>query len=145
MLEVYSTCTYMWVWDYINFHMFGKWYTFRSFFPLNSTHIISQASNLISTFVLMLIVIFLSFVDWQHGWGVLCTCEYEIKFHMFGKSNGTLFVAFFPVNSTHIISKASNLISTFIWHIPEFRWLVTWLRCILYMWVWDIKINVHTL
>ena len=38
-----------------------KQYTFHSFLALNSTYINSEAPNLISTFVLMLIVIILSF------------------------------------------------------------------------------------
>ena len=36
---------------------------FHSFLALNSTHINSEAPNLISTFVLMLIVIILSFIN----------------------------------------------------------------------------------
>ena len=47
--------------------MYGKVYTFRSFLALDSTHIICEAPNLTSTFVLMLIVIFLSFIDWRRG------------------------------------------------------------------------------
>ena len=46
------TCTY------------GKVCTFRSFLGLNSTQIISEPPNLVSTFFLMLLVIILSFVDW---------------------------------------------------------------------------------
>ena len=49
------------------FHMFGKMYTFGSVLVVNSTHIIFEASNLISTFVSVPIVIILSFVDWRHG------------------------------------------------------------------------------
>ena len=41
----------------------GKRYTFHSFLALNSTHIISEVPNLTSTFVLMLIVIILSFIN----------------------------------------------------------------------------------
>ena len=52
-------------------------YTFHSFLALNSTHIISEVSNSISTFVLILTIIFLSFVDWRCGWSMFCTCEYE--------------------------------------------------------------------
>ena len=58
--------------------MYGKVYTIRSFLSLDSAYIIYEASNLNTTFVLMLIVIFLSFVDWRHGWGVFCTCECEL-------------------------------------------------------------------
>ena len=42
-------------------------YPFHSFLALNSTLIISEASDLVTTFVLMLIVMVLSFVDWRHG------------------------------------------------------------------------------
>ena len=45
----------------LNFHMYGKVYRFLAF---NSTHNIHEAPNLISTCVMMLIVIFLSYVDW---------------------------------------------------------------------------------
>ena len=51
----------------LNFHMFSIVYTFGSFLALNSTHFTSEAPNLISTFVFMLIFIILSFVDWQRG------------------------------------------------------------------------------
>ena len=43
-------------------YIYCKRYTFRSFLALNSTHIISEVPNLTSTFVLMLIVIILSFI-----------------------------------------------------------------------------------
>ena len=71
---------YMWGWA---FHMYCMakciiLYTFHSLLALNSTHIICEASNLNTTFVLMLIVIFLSFVDWRRGWGVFSTCEDEL-------------------------------------------------------------------
>ena len=49
------------------FHMFSTVYTFGSFLALNSTHFTSEAPNLISTFVFMLIFIILSFVDWRRG------------------------------------------------------------------------------
>ena len=51
----------------MSFHMYGNVYQFHSFLAWNSTHIISEASNLVTTFVLMLIVMVLSFVDWRHG------------------------------------------------------------------------------
>ena len=37
-------------------HIYGNVYPFHSFLALNSAHIISEALNLITTFVLMLIV-----------------------------------------------------------------------------------------
>ena len=57
--------------------MYANVYTFRSFLALNPTHMVSDASNLTTTFILILPIIFLSFVDWRHGWGVFCTCEDE--------------------------------------------------------------------
>ena len=48
-------------------HMYGNVYPFHSFLAHNSTHIISEASNLVTTFVLMLIIMVLNFVDWRHG------------------------------------------------------------------------------
>ena len=47
--------------------MFSIEYTLDSFLALNSTHLTFEAPNLISTFVFMLIIIFLSFVDWRLG------------------------------------------------------------------------------
>ena len=44
-------------------YIYGKWYRFHSFLALNSTHIIPEVPNLISTIVLMLIVIILSFIN----------------------------------------------------------------------------------
>ena len=99
---------HMWVWG---IHMFGKVYTFCSVLALNSTHNICEASNLTSTFVLMLIVIFLSFIDWRHGWGgVLHMWVWGI--HMFGKVY--TFCSVLALNSTHNICEASNLTSTFV-------------------------------
>ena len=49
------------------FHMFSTVYTFGSFLALNSTHFTSEALNLISTFLSMLIFIILSFVEWRRG------------------------------------------------------------------------------
>ena len=51
----------------MRFHVYGNVYPFHSFLAWNFTHIISEASNLVTTFVLMLIVIAFSFVDWRHG------------------------------------------------------------------------------
>ena len=57
--------------------MYGRVYTFCRFLALSFTHNIHEAPNLISTFIFMLIIIILSFVDWQHGGGVFSTCEDE--------------------------------------------------------------------
>ena len=61
--------------------MYGRVYTYifyYRFLALSFTHNIHEAPNLISTFVLMLIIIILSFVDWRHGGGVFHTCENEL-------------------------------------------------------------------
>ena len=47
--------------------MYANVYTFCSFLALNPTHIVSDGSNLTTTFVLMIPIIILSFVDWRHG------------------------------------------------------------------------------
>ena len=47
--------------------VYGNVYTFHSFLALSSTHIIPEASNCYTIFVLMLIIILLGFVDWRHG------------------------------------------------------------------------------
>ena len=57
--------------------MYGKVYTFHGFLSPVSTYTIREPSNLFTIFVLMLIVIILSFVEWRHGWGMFCTCEGE--------------------------------------------------------------------
>ena len=44
-------------------YIYGKWYRFHSILALNSTHIIPEVPNLITTIVLMLIVIILSFIN----------------------------------------------------------------------------------
>ena len=44
-------------------YIYGKWYRFDSSLALNSTHIIPEVPNLISTIVLMLTVIILSFIN----------------------------------------------------------------------------------
>ena len=127
---------YVWGWA---FHMYGKVYTFHSFLALNYTHIICEASNLNTTFVLMLIVIFLSFIDWRRGWGVFCTREDELNFHMYGK-----------VYTFHSLIFSSQFYTHHLWsfklehylcfdansHILEFCWLATWLRCVQCMWGW---------
>ena len=46
------------------FSHYGNVYPFHSFLGLNPTRIISEASNLITNFVLMLLIMLLSFVDW---------------------------------------------------------------------------------
>ena len=54
----------------MSFHMYGNVYPFHSFLAWNSTHIISEASNLVTTFVLMLIVIVFKFrglATWMKG------------------------------------------------------------------------------
>ena len=81
------------------FHMYGRVYTYSStgVWPsISFTHNIHEAPNLISTFVLMLIIIILSFVDWRHGGGVFHTCENELNFHMYGRSSVKILQVFGP-------------------------------------------------
>ena len=87
---------------------------FIAFFALDSTHIILEVPNLISTFVLMLETIFLSFVDWWCGWRMFCTCEYENYSCIHIHGNRYKFHSFLALNSTKINSKVPNLISTFV-------------------------------
>ena len=47
--------------------MFGDVYVFGNILVLNSTHLVFEAPNLISTFVSMLVILFQSLVEWQHG------------------------------------------------------------------------------
>ena len=58
-------------------YIYGKWYTFHISLALNSTHIKSEAPNLISSFNLNQIVIILSFTNWQHCRSVFCAYEEE--------------------------------------------------------------------
>ena len=67
MVEVCSPHVRMIRDSHIPWYIYGNVYTFHSFLALNSTHIIFQASNFTTIFVLMLIIIVLSFVDWRHG------------------------------------------------------------------------------
>ena len=69
----------------------GKWYIFNSFLGFKYKYIISEVLNLISTFILKVKVIILSFVDWWHGWSVrvkvhellTSTCGKWYTFHSF--------------------------------------------------------------
>ena len=96
--------------------MYGKVYTFHSFLALVSTCNSSKASNLTTTLVSMLPVIILSFVVRRHSWGVFCTCEDEIDFHMYGKVY--TFHSFLELVSTCNTSEASNLTTTFVSMLP---------------------------
>ena len=100
---------------YAYIYIYGKWYTFHSFLALNSTHIISEAPNLISTFVLMLIVIILSFIN---SGDMVEVCSVHVRksishicIYIYGK--WYTFHSFLALNSTHINSEAPTLISTF--------------------------------
>ena len=44
-------------------YIYSKRYIFYSFLAFNSTHIISEVPNLTNTFVLMLMIIILSFIN----------------------------------------------------------------------------------
>ena len=89
-------------------------YTFHSFVALNSVYIISEASNCYTIFVLILIIIVLSFVDWRHGRGVFSTCEDEGFTYPSVYGNVYTFHSFLALNSVHIISEASNCYTIFV-------------------------------
>ena len=94
-------------------------YTFtangHSFLALNSTHIISEAPNLINTFVLMLIVIILSFIN---SGDMVEVCSVHVRksishICIYIYCKWYTFHSFLALNSTHINSEAPTLISTF--------------------------------
>ena len=96
----------------------------------------SEPSILFTTLVWMLIVIILSLVEKRHGWGAFCACEDWIS-HV--RQSLHFFYSFLALNFSHIC-EPSNLFTTLVLmpisHNSEFRWVATWLRCILYMWGW---------
>ena len=83
---------------------------------LNFTHINSKAPNLISTFILMLIVIILSFINPGDMIEVCSVHVRKIISHMHAYIYGKryIFQSFLALNSTHIISEVPNLISIFV-------------------------------
>ena len=95
---------YMWAWAELHCN-YSKWYSFHSFLAPTSTRITCEVPNLISTFVLMLIV--LSFIDWRCG-----ICEHEYFTCIYGKRY--TFHSFLALNSTRIICEVPNLISTVV-------------------------------
>ena len=104
--------------SHICIYIYYKQYTFHSFLALNSTHIISEVPNLISTIVLMLIVIILSFIN---SGDMVEVCSVHVRksishicIYIYCKRY--TFHSFFVLNSTHIISEVPNLTSTFVFH-----------------------------
>ena len=83
---------------------------------LNFTHINSKAPSLISTFILMLIVIILSFINPGDMIEVCSVHARKIISHMHAYIYGKryIFQSFLALNSTHIISEVPNLISIFV-------------------------------
>ena len=83
---------------------------------LNFTHINSKAPSLISTFILMLIVIILSFINPGDMIEVCSVHVRKIISHMHAYIYGKryIFQSFLALNSTHIISEVPNLISIFV-------------------------------
>ena len=104
------TCSY----NYIRLMV----YTIHSYLELNSTHIISELPNLINicTFIQMLVVLYLSFVDWRCDGGVFCICKYENFRCSYNYIRLMVYTihSYLELNSTHIISELSNLICTFV-------------------------------
>ena len=121
-------------------HVLGKVYTFHSFLSLNSTYITSELPNLFTIFVLMLTVISLSFSGWRHGRGVFCTCENETHVRQ-SVHFSQLFGPQFYIHHLWTIKLVHHLCFDAISH-NMFRRLATWLRCVLYMWEWDILSHV---
>ena len=87
------------------------------------THIISELPMLISTFVLVLVVLNLSFIDWRCNLGVFYNaCKYEYFTYSYGKQYtirsylalNSQAHSYLALNSTYIISELPNLISTFV-------------------------------
>ena len=101
---------------HICIYIYYKEYTFHSFLALNSTHINSEAPNLISTFALILILIILSF---NNSGDMVEVCSVHVRksishicIYIYCKRY--TFHSFLALNSTHIISKVPNLTSTFV-------------------------------
>ena len=108
-------------------------YTFHGFLsPISTTYTIREPSNLFTTFVLMLIVIILSFVEWQHGWGVFCMCEDELFTCTANVHFSWLFVSHFYIHHLWTFKLVHHLWFDANSHNFEFRWATTWLRCVLY-------------
>ena len=83
---------------------------------LNFTHINSKAPNLINTFILMLIVIILSFIN---PGDMIEVCSVHVRkiishMHAYVYCKRYIFQSFLALNSTHIISEVPNLISIFV-------------------------------
>ena len=128
-------------------YIYGKLYTFRSFWALISIQITSEAPNLIVTINLMLIIIILNFINWRHGWGVFYIW---VNISNTFKTNYT-FRRFWALNPTHIVSEAPNLIVTFnclllIIILNFINGWRGWGLCVLYTGVWAFQIQtVHIL
>ena len=103
--------------SHICIYIYCKRYTFRSFLVLNSTHIISEVPNLTNTFVLMLIIIILSFIN---SGDMIEVCSVHVRKSISHNYAYTCIYSklytvhsFFSLNSTHIFSQAPNCNSTF--------------------------------
>ena len=88
---------------HICLYIYGKLYTFHSFLALNSTDINSEAPNLISTFVLMLIVIILSFIN---SGDMVEACSVHVRKSI--SHNAYTFTA----NGTHFIAYWLSILHT---------------------------------
>ena len=75
--------------------MYYKQYTFLSFLALDSTHIISEVPNLTSIFVLLLIIIILSFIN---SGDMVEVCSVHVR-----KSISHTYAYTFTANGTHFI------------------------------------------
>ena len=95
MVEVCSVHVRKSISHNICIYIYCKRYTFRSFLALNSIHIISEVPNLTSTFVLMLIVIILSFIN---SGDIVEVCSVHVR-----KSISHMHIHAFTANCTHFI------------------------------------------
>ena len=100
--------------SHVCIYIYCKRYTFHSFLALNSTYIISEVPNLTSIFVLMLIIIILSFIN-SGDMAEVCSVHVRKSIsHAYIYGKRYTFHSFLALNSTHINSEAPNLISTFV-------------------------------
>ena len=113
--------------------MYCKVYTLHSFLALNSSHIIwtfnfvhigLDANSHNSEF------------GWEATWLRCILCMWGLNFACTAEC--TLFYSFLALNFSHICEPSNlfTLVLIPISHNSEFRWVATWLRCILYTWGW---------
>ena len=105
--------------------MFGDVYVFGNILVLNSTHLVFEAPNLIITFVSMLVILFQSLVEWQHGC-MRCVNSVCVRMSLIFTCLVTcMFSVTFWFSILH--TSSPNLISTFVsMLVILFQSLVEW-------------------